>query len=61
MVGQDNLLARNRVSSLTYRSAKKTSCHNIRIKARHDGVRQTFGPKLVFRFDTRERKTSVFP
>ena len=61
MVGLDNLLARNRVSSLICRSVKKAFCHNIRIKARHDGARQTFGPNLVFRFDMRECKTSVFP
>ena len=31
------------------------------LKAWHGGARQTFGPNLGFKFDMRERKTSVLP
>ena len=54
MVGLDKPLARIWVSSLTCGSAKQA-------KAWHGGARQTFGPNLGFKFDMRERKTSVLP
>ena len=61
MVGLDKPLARIWVSSLTCGSAKQASCANVRLKAWHGGARQTFGPNLGFKFDMRERKTSVLP
>ena len=61
MVGLDKSLARDWVSSLTCRSAKQAFCPNVRLKAWHGGARQTFGPNLGFKFDMRERKTSVLP
>ena len=61
MVGLDKPLARIWVSSLTSGSAKLASCPNVRLKAWHGGARQTFGPNLGFKFDMRERKTSVLP
>ena len=57
----DKPLARIWVSSLTCGSAKQAFCPNVRLKAWHCGVRQTFGPNLGFKFDMRERKTSVLP
>ena len=60
MVGLDKPLARIWVSSLTCRSAQQAFCTNVRLKAWH-GARQTFGPNLGFKFDMRERKTSVLP
>ena len=59
MVGLDKPLARIWVSSLTCGSAKQAFCRNVRLKAWNGGARQTFGPKLGFKFDMRERKTSV--
>ena len=60
VVGLDKPLARIWVSSLTCGSAKQAFCPNVRLKAWHGGgARQTFGPKLGFKFDMRERKTSV--
>ena len=56
MVGLDKPLARIWVSSLTCGSAKQA---NVRLKAWHGGARQIFGPNLGFKFDMRERKTSV--
>ena len=62
MVGLDKKpLARIWVSSLTCGSAKQAFCPNVRLKAWHGGARQTFGPNLGFKFDMRERKTSVLP
>ena len=61
MVGLDKPLARIWVSSLTCGSAKQAFCPNVRLKAWHGGARQTFGPNLGFKFDMRERKTSVLP
>ena len=61
MVGLDKPLARIRVSSLTCGSVKQAFCPNVRLKAWHGGARQTFGPNLGFKFDMRERKTSVLP
>ena len=46
---------------LTCGSAKQAFCLNVRLKAWHGGARQTFGPNLGFKFDMRERKTSVLP
>ena len=57
----DKPLARIWVSSLTCGSAKQAFCPNVRLKAWHGGARKTFGPNLVFKFDMRERKTSVLP
>ena len=57
--GADQELARIWVSSLTYGSAKQAFCPNVKLKAWHGGTRQTFGPNLGFKFDMRERKTSV--
>ena len=61
MVGLDKPLARIWVSSLTCGSAKQAFGPNVRLKAWHGGARQTFGPNLGFKFDMRERKTSVLP
>ena len=61
MVELDKPLARIWVSSLTCGSAKQAFCPNVRLKAWHGGARQTFGPKLGFKFDMRERATSVLP
>ena len=61
MVGLDKPLARTWVSSLTSGGAKQAFCPNVRLKAWHGGARQTFGPNLGFKFDMRERKTSVLP
>ena len=61
MVGLDKALARMWVSSLTSGSAKQAFCLNVWLKAWHGGARQTFGPSLGFKFDMRERKTSVLP
>ena len=61
MVGLDKPLARIGVSSLTCGSGKQAFCPNVRLKAWHGGARQTFGPNLGFKFDMRERKTSVLP
>ena len=61
MVGLDKPLARIWVSSFTCGSAKQAFCPNVRLKAWHGGARQTFGPNLGFKFDMRERKTSVLP
>ena len=61
MVGLDKPLARIWVSSLTSGSAKQAFCPNVRLKAWHGGARQTFGPNLGFKFDMRERKTSILP
>ena len=57
----DKPLARIWVSSLTCRSAKQAFCPNVKLKVWHGGARQTFGPNLGFKFDMRERKTSVLP
>ena len=59
MVGLDKPLARIWVSSLTCGSAKQAFCPKVRLKVWHGGARQTFGPNLGFKFDMRERKTSV--
>ena len=54
-------LARIWVSSLTCGSAKQAFCPNVGLKAWHGGARQTFGPNVGFKFDMRERKTSILP
>ena len=59
MVGLDKPLARIWVSILTCGSAKQAFCSSVSLKAWHGGARQTFGPNLCFKFDMRERKTSV--
>ena len=59
--GLDKPLARIWVSSLRCGSAKQAFCPNVRLKAWHGGARQTFGPNLGFKFDMRERTTSVLP
>ena len=61
MAGLDKPLARIWVSSLICGSAKQAFCPNVKLKAWHGGTRQTFGPKLGFKFDMRERKLSVLP
>ena len=57
----DKPLARIWVSSLRCESAKQAFCPNVKLKAWHGGARQTFGPNLGFKFEMRERKTSVLP
>ena len=58
----DKPLARIWVSSLTRGSAKQAFCPNVRLNVWHGGAaRQTFAPNLGFKFDMRERKTSVLP
>ena len=42
-------------------NVKQAFCPYVRFKAWHGGARQTFGPNLGFKFDMRERKTSVLP